>query len=70
MSEGENPAYIAKLLGHKNTEMVIRNYARWVDQGAALGFERPAARYGRESLPGLPAWPKPQEGGKTRVRNV
>lgn len=54
LSQGENPAYIAKLLGHKTTEMVMRNYGRWVDQGAALGFERPPARYGREPLPGLP----------------
>jgi integrase len=54
LSQGENPAYIAKLLGHKSTEMVTRHYGRWVEQGAELGFDRPPARYGRECLPGLP----------------
>lgn len=54
LSQGENPAYIARILGHKTTEMVIRNYGRWVDQGASLGFDRPPTRYGRECLPGLP----------------
>lgn len=46
LSQGENPAYIAKLLGHKTVEMVIRNYGRYVAQGEALGFDRPASRYG------------------------
>lgn len=46
LSQGENPAYIAKLLGHKTVEMVIRNYGRWVAQGEALGFDRPASKYG------------------------
>ncbi|MGB3069779.1 MAG: tyrosine-type recombinase/integrase [Ottowia sp.] len=69
LSEGENPAYIAKLLGHKTTEMVIRNYGRWVEQGAALGFDRPATRYGRGNLPGLPAWPKAQDEPEKCVRN-
>ncbi|MGQ2994226.1 Arm DNA-binding domain-containing protein [Variovorax sp.] len=67
LSQGENPAYISKLLGHKTTEMVIRTYGRFVDQGAALGFDRPPVRYGRECLPGLPAvdsLPDP------RVKNV
>lgn len=54
LSQGENPAYIAKLLGHKTTEMVMRHYGRWVEQGVALGFDRPPARYGRACLPGLP----------------
>jgi integrase len=54
LSQGENPAYISKLLGHKTTEMVIRNYGRWVEQGVALGFDRPPVKYGRECLPGLP----------------
>jgi integrase len=53
LSEGENPAYISTLLGHKTTEMVIRNYGRWVSQGAELGFDRPPSRYGRDLLPGL-----------------
>ncbi len=54
LSQGENPAYIAKLLGHKNTEMVIRTYGRRVEQGASLGFDKPPAKYGTVCLPGLP----------------
>lgn len=67
LSQGENPAYIAKLLGHKTTEMVIRNYGRWVEQGAALGFDRPPVRYGRECLPGLPEVEETCESGAIRV---
>jgi integrase len=62
-SRGKNPTCIAKLLGHKTTEMVMRHYGRWVEQGAALGFDRPALRYGRACLPGLPAI----EGAEKRV---
>ncbi len=67
LSQGENPAYIAKLLGHKTTEMVIRNYGRWVEQGASLGFDRPPVRYGRECLPGLPEVEDTCESGAIRV---
>lgn len=50
LSQGENPAYIAKLLGHKSTEMVTRVYGKWVSEGEALGFDRPPRRYGMEPL--------------------
>jgi integrase len=50
LSQGENPAYIAKLLGHKTTEMVTRTYGRWVSEGESLGFDRPPRRYGVEPL--------------------
>jgi len=50
LSQGENPAYIAKLLGHATVEMVIRVYAKWVAQGERLGFERPPRRYGMARL--------------------
>ena len=53
-SRGKNPTYTAKLLGHKTTEMVMRHYGRWVEQGAALGYDRPRVRYGRSCLAGLP----------------
>lgn len=54
LSQGENAAYIAKLLGHKTIEMVQRNYARWIEEGEKLGFDRPPRRYGMEPLQ-LPA---------------
>lgn len=46
LSQGENVALIAKMLGHRTVEMMTRHYGRWVEQGQALGFDRPAARYG------------------------
>lgn len=67
LSQGENPAYIAKLLGHKTTEMVIRHYGRWVEQGVDLGFDRPPVKYGRECLPGLPEVTDTRESGAKRV---
>lgn len=50
LSQGENVAHIARLLGHKTVEMVIRTYARWVEQGERLGFDRPPRRYGMARL--------------------
>ena len=50
VSQGENAALIAKLLGHKTTEMVTRTYVRWVEEGERLGFDRAPRRYGMESL--------------------
>ncbi len=50
LSQGENPAHIARLLGHKTIEMVQRTYARWVAEGEQLGFDRPPRRYGMEPL--------------------
>lgn len=50
LSQGENPAFIAKLLGHKTIEMVTRTYGRWVSEGEKLGFDRPSRRYGMEPL--------------------
>lgn len=52
LSQGENAALIAKLLGHKNIEMVQRVYGKWVSEGEALGFDRPPRRFGME-----PLWP-------------
>jgi integrase len=50
LSQGNNPAWIAKLLGHKTIEMVIRTYGRWIEEGEALGFDRPPRRYGMEPM--------------------
>jgi len=59
LSQGENPAYIAKLLGHKTIEMVTRHYGRWVSEGEQLGFDRPPREYGMQ-----PLW------GAAKVENV
>lgn len=50
LSQGENPAHIANLLGHATTEMVIRNYGRWIEQGEKLGDGKAPRRYGMERL--------------------
>lgn len=50
LSQGENVALISRLLGHKTIEMTIRHYARWIQQGEALGFDRPPRRYGMAKL--------------------
>ena len=50
LSQGENPAFIAKLLGHRNIEMVTRVYGKWVSEGEALGFDRPPRRFGMAPL--------------------
>jgi integrase len=33
LSGGENPLFVAKQMGHKTTEMIMRHYGRWVEQG-------------------------------------
>lgn len=50
LSQGENIALIAKILGHRSIEVAMKTYAKWVDQGQELGFDRPAKRYGMERL--------------------
>lgn len=50
LSEGENIALIARLLGHATIEMTTRHYARWISQGEALGFDRPPRRFGMTRL--------------------
>jgi integrase len=54
LSQGENPAYISRLLGHKTVEMVTRHYGRWVAEGEKLGFDRPPRQYGMRTLWGTP----------------
>ena len=50
LSQGENAAFIAKLLGHKTIEMVTRSYGRWISEGEQLGFDKRTRRYGMERL--------------------
>jgi integrase len=32
LSTGENPLYVAKQMGHRDTTMVIRTYGKWIEQ--------------------------------------
>ena len=34
LSAGVNPLYVAKQMGHRNTEMINRHYGRWLEQGS------------------------------------
>jgi integrase len=33
LAGGANPLYVAKQMGHRDTEMITRNYGRWIEQG-------------------------------------
>jgi integrase len=33
LSAGANPLYVAKQMGHRDTEMITRKYGRWIEQG-------------------------------------
>jgi hypothetical protein len=37
MSKGKNPLQIAKVMGHRNAEMVIKVYSRYID--GAVGID-------------------------------
>lgn len=36
LSGGENPLMVAKIMGHKDTQMLFRVYAKWIDQGVSF----------------------------------
>ncbi|CAN5215744.1 site-specific integrase [soil metagenome] len=50
LSQGENIALIAKLLGHKTIEVSMKTYAKWVTQGQLLSFDRPPRSFGMNRL--------------------
>lgn len=40
LSAGENPLWVAKQMGHKDTEMIIKHYGRWIpDRSIAAGYK-------------------------------
>lgn len=46
LSGGESPYFVARQLGHKTVEMVMRRYARWIEQSEKRGH-RWVSDYGR-----------------------
>ena len=36
LSSGANPLFVAKQMGHRDTEMITRNYGRWIEQGNSI----------------------------------
>lgn len=47
LSGGENPHFVARQLGHKTVEMVMRRYARWIEQAGRIEGHRWVSDYGR-----------------------
>lgn len=45
LSAGENPLYVAKQMGHKNTEMLNRHYGRWIEQGSDEATRQRSAEF-------------------------
>ncbi len=40
LSAGENPLWVAKQMGHRDTEMIIKHYGRWIpDKSAVSGYK-------------------------------
>lgn len=50
LTQSENPSPNAKMLGHKNAQMVLKVYAKYIERGAAIGFDRPPCTYGMTRL--------------------
>ncbi len=49
LSDGENPYRVAELLGHKNVEMVMRIYGKWIEQGNAKTKREFISDYGADA---------------------
>lgn len=47
LSSGENPAWIAKQMGHSDTSMLYRHYGKWMPQMAPKAGSRMLAKAGR-----------------------
>jgi integrase len=55
LSAGENPLYVAKQMGHANTEMLSRHYGRWIEQGSDEATMARAAEFFAKASPKLSA---------------
>jgi integrase len=49
LSSGENPLFVANQMGHKTTEMIMRRYGRWVQQGQENEGHTFISNYGQNS---------------------
>lgn len=45
LSAGANPLYVAKQMGHRDTEMINRHYGRWLEQGCDEETRRQSAEF-------------------------
>lgn len=50
LSAGVNPLYVAKQMGHRDTEMINRYYGRWLEQGSCEETRRQSAEFFSQSL--------------------
>lgn len=46
LSAGENPLWVATQMGHKDTEMIIKHYGRWIPDKSTVAGYRPVNDWG------------------------
>ena len=52
LSAGLNPLYVAKQMGHRDTEMINRHYGRWIEQGNDEATRQQSAEFFAQVAPG------------------
>lgn len=52
LSGGENPLFVAQQMGHKTTEMIMRHYGRWVEQGGQKQQHVFVSQFGQDAKSG------------------
>lgn len=55
LSGGANPLYVAKQMGHRDTEMINRHYGRWLEQGSCEETRRQSVEFFAKVSPKLEA---------------
>ncbi|PUB81668.1 MAG: site-specific integrase [gamma proteobacterium symbiont of Ctena orbiculata] len=50
LSGGENPLFVAQQMGHKTTEMIMRQYGRWVEQAEETHQHVFVSRFGQGEI--------------------
>lgn len=53
LSAGANPLYVAKQMGHRNTEMINRHYGRWLELGSDDETRKKSAEFFAKVSPKL-----------------
>ena len=52
LSGGENQLFVAQQMGHKTTEMIMRHYGRWVEQGGQKQQHVYVSKFGQDAKRG------------------
>ena len=56
LSAGENPVWVASMMGHKDWAMIIKVYGRWIPSVAPDAGNKVAALWATEGVPKRPKW--------------